>query len=197
MRFYTGLIPTTIHISLCRYGDTLANSMSSQTPLSALAVGMLAGSWRATLLPLEMIRANLQTRGSGGWGVVRERVKGGWRGLWRGGLASFGAGTMGHVGFFGTVNIMSGESMSRNGGVGFIASMVSDVVTNGFKILANNRQTSRKERSYPETIRRIIHKDGFVGLVTRGLKTRMLGNAMQGAVFVAVWKAIEDAWKEE
>jgi Mitochondrial carrier protein len=45
-----------------------------------------------------------------------------------------------------------------------------------------------KELSYPEVVALIIEKDGLMGLFGRGLQTRILTNAIQGAVFSVLWR---------
>jgi hypothetical protein len=45
-----------------------------------------------------------------------------------------------------------------------------------------------KEISYQDTVRMIIAKDGWSGLFGRGLQTRLLTNAIQGAAFSVLWR---------
>jgi len=42
--------------------------------------------------------------------------------------------------------------------------------------------------SYPDIIKMIIEKDGILGLLGRGLQTRLLTNAIQGAAFSVLWR---------
>lgn len=209
-RFYTGLLPTVLHVTLCRFGDTTANSAalayvpSDSLPAKTAVASVTAAAWRATLLPLETVRANMQVRGKGGMAVVQKRfAAGGVWGLYAGAAASFTAGLLGHFPFFLTVNWVSEavplgddativHKLGRNGGMGFLAAMCSDVATNGFKIIATNKQTNKKHMTYYETAKKIVRRDGLPALVTRGLKTRILGNGLQGAMFVVLWKGIEE-----
>lgn len=212
-RFYTGVLPTVLHVTTCRFGDTTANNyMLAHGPTDSIPVktglaSVMAAGWRASILPLETIRANFQSRGKEGFKMVIQRYQGsGIRGLYRGAAASFSAGLLGHFPFFCTVNVLSeavplGDDASllkkagRNGGMGFLASMSSDVFTNGFKVLANNKQTCDKGLSYYETARKIVSRDGVAAVVTRGLKTRLIANGLQGAMFVFLWKEIEGRLK--
>ena len=50
-----------------------------------------------------------------------------------------------------------------------------------------------KELSYPEVISMIIEEDGVVGLLGRGLQTRLLTNAIQGALFSVLWKYFQES----
>lgn len=45
-----------------------------------------------------------------------------------------------------------------------------------------------KEISYQDAIRIIVAKDGWLGLFGRGLQTRLLTNAIQGAAFSVLWR---------
>lgn len=209
-RFYSGAIPTVVHVTFCRFGDTTANVMalenipSTSIPLRTAVASVFAACWRVALLPLETLRANMQVKGPvSGRSAVEQRFKaGGLRALYSGAFASFTAGLFGHFPFFCTVNILSDavplsedasnlQRIGRNGGMGFVASMTSDVVTNAFKIVATVKQTTSKPLTYYDAVRKIVRADGVTALVTRGLKTRIIGNGLQGATFVLLWKEIE------
>lgn len=212
-RFYTGMLPTVLHVSLCRFGDTTANNAAlaylpgDNLPGKTAVASVSAAMWRVLLLPLETVRANLQVRGKGGMAVVLQRYQaGGVWGLYSGSAASFTAGLLGHFPFFLTVNWVTHavpldddahvlQKLGRNGGMGFAAAMCSDVVTNGFKIIATNKQTNKSHLTYYETAKKIVRRDGLPALVTRGLKTRILGNGLQGATFVVLWKGMEERWR--
>ena len=78
----------------------------------------------------------------------------------------------------------------RSAFLGLSASCVSDVVSNSLRVLKTTKQTSQlsadgEDLSYPEIVKAIIAEDGVVGLFGRGLQTRLLTNAIQGAVFMA------------
>jgi hypothetical protein len=45
-----------------------------------------------------------------------------------------------------------------------------------------------KDYSYPEIVALILETDGIQGLLGRGLQTRLLTNAIQGAAFSVLWK---------
>ena len=45
-----------------------------------------------------------------------------------------------------------------------------------------------KEPTYREVVAMILENDGIVGLLGRGLQTRLLTNAIQGAVFSVLWR---------
>ena len=88
-------------------------------------------------------------------------------------------------------------SLVRAAGVGMSASCVSDCVSNGFRVVKTTKQTAQLgdsgEVSYPEVVSMIVEKDGITGLLGRGLQTRLLTNAIQGAAFSVLWKYFQQA----
>lgn len=42
----------------------------------------------------------------------------------------------------------------------------------------------------------VLEKEGWGGLLGRGLKTRLLANGLQGLLFSVLWKGFEDAWNK-
>ena len=48
--------------------------------------------------------------------------------------------------------------------------------------------------TYAETVRMIFSADGWGGFVVRGLKTRMMANAIQSALFTIIWRKLADEW---
>jgi hypothetical protein len=59
---------------------------------------------------------------------------------------------------------------------------------NGTQSSLSSSSSAPTDLSYPEIVTSIIEKDGLIGLFGRGLQTRLLTNAIQGAVFSIVWK---------
>ena len=45
---------------------------------------------------------------------------------------------------------------------------------------------------YQEALDQIVQRDGWSGLFTRGLQTRLLINSLQAALFTVLWKYLED-----
>ena len=46
--------------------------------------------------------------------------------------------------------------------------------------------------TYREVISSVVEKDGVKGLFLRGLKTKLLTNAIQGVAFRVIWKYLEN-----
>merc|ERR1719317_676748 len=76
----------------------------------------------------------------------------------------------------------------RNAVIGFASSLVSDTVSNSLRVVKTTRQTFSEPISYVNVVKHVIEKDGVMGLMGRGLKTRLIANGMQGLMFSVLWK---------
>jgi len=82
-------------------------------------------------------------------------------------------------------------TLLRSAFIGLCASSVSDVCSNSLRVLKTTRQTDsaiEAKRSYYDTAKDIIAKEGLGGLFGRGLQTRLLANALQGTLFSVLFK---------
>ena len=79
----------------------------------------------------------------------------------------------------------------RSAVAGVSASCISDCISNVIRVLKTTRQTSPTTIGYREAAQQIIDKEGVKGLFSRGLKTRLLTNAVQASLFTIVWKYLE------
>lgn len=100
-------------------------------------------------------------------------------------------------------------SLMRAAFVGLSASAVSDAVSNGFKVIKTTQQIawlgandtnpdpvkgtkgdriSQTGMSIAEALKLVLEQDGVKGLMTRGLGTKFLLNAIQGTMFTVLWK---------
>jgi len=88
-------------------------------------------------------------------------------------------------------SVESWQRPARHGLIGFTASIVSDCCTNSLRVVKAIRQAEGV--SYEAAVRLVLAEDGVVGLLGRGLKTRILANGFQGLLFTALWKSLEEA----
>jgi hypothetical protein len=100
-------------------------------------------------------------------------------------------------------------SLGRSAVLGLVASCVSDCCSNSLRVIKTTKQTaeltsanvvpkgeddkvggssSGQELSYKDAIGLILEQDGWIGLFGRGLQTRLLTNALQGALFSVLWR---------
>lgn len=84
----------------------------------------------------------------------------------------------------------------QNASVGLVASIISDTVVNVFRVIKTTKQAlgTKRNLSYSETIHMVLAADGWKGLFGRGLRTRILANALQSIVFTIVWRGLAERW---
>jgi len=216
-RFYRGLIPALMQSPLSRFGDTAANvgvmsALDNIESTKNLPIGVKtavascgAATWRLFLMPLDAWKTIKQVEGGEGLNalIAKARLHGVSK-LYHGSLAAMGATFVGHYPWFFTHNYLSQNLPTfdftygkyvRNAGIGFVASVVSDSLSNSIRVLKTTKQTAVVPMTYPEAFHGIIKKDGYLGLLGRGLGTRILTNGMQGMMFSVGWKAIQDLLK--
>lgn len=186
-------------------------------PLKTACGSAAAGLWRIVLMPVDASKTAMQVEGSMGlqrlWSSASTQGPGV---LYRGALAQAAATAVGHFPWFLTFNFLDGVipfvnsgddnalvlGLARSAILGFSASCVSDCASNSLRVIKTTKQTAQlsgdgikkdRELSYPEIVQMIIEKDGVVGLFGRGLQTRLLTNAIQGAMFSILWKYFQQA----
>ena len=65
------------------------------------------------------------------------------------------------------------------------------------RVLKTTVQTAEVSISYQEAAKRVIEKEGIIGLFTRGLGTRLLTNGIQASLFSVVWKVFEEQFAKK
>ena len=70
-------------------------------------------------------------------------------------------------------------------------------VSNVIRVLKTTVQTAEVSISYQEAAKRVIEKEGIIGLFTRGLGTRLLTNGIQASLFSVVWKVFEEQFAKK
>ena len=88
------------------------------------------------------------------------------------------------------------SQLLRNAGIGLAASVVSDTIVNAIRVVKTTKQSigSKHDLSYGDAIRMILAVDGWKGLFGRGLRTRILANALQSIVFTIIWRGLAERW---
>lgn len=84
----------------------------------------------------------------------------------------------------------------RNAAIGMVASMVSDTFVNFIRVIKTTKQSvgTKHAVTYLETVRMIVAADGWKGLFGRGLRTRIMANALQSIVFTVIWRGLSERW---
>ena len=211
-RFYRGVGPALLQGPLARFGDTAANEFAlryledSQLPLpvKTAAASTASASWRLVISPVDAMKTTLQAEGAGGLKLLSAKMQNKGVGvLWHGALAAATATAAGHFPWFLTFNFLQErlpqfdqpwKRLLRSAGIGFTASVVSDSITNSVRVVKTIRQTYHKPIGYREAAQLVVRKEGVLGLLGRGLKTRLLANGMQGLMFSVLWTRIKEMW---
>jgi Mitochondrial carrier protein len=203
---------TAANVGILALLESTPETQSLPLPVKTALGSISAGLWRIFLMPIDASKTAMQVEGKEGfqrlWGLVAEE---GPTPLYNGALAQASATAAGHFPWFLTYNFVDASippitssddlllSLARSAFLGLCASCVSDIASNSLRVIKTTKQTARlretnlgsdssQDLSYPEIVQMIIEQDGVLGLLGRGLQTRLLTNAIQGAVFSVLWK---------
>lgn len=212
-RFYRGYLPALAVAPLSRFGDVASNTYITNyfknnnnipIPIQTLIASSIAASWRVFLVPIDTIKTSLQVEGKKAIPLLKNKVKNdGFRIMYNGSIASLSASFVGHYPWFLTYNFLNlniekpgndenGKKFLRNGLIGFSSSVVSDSCSNSLRVLKTSKQTYPNNIGYLDIGKNIIKNEGLLGLMGRGLKTRILTNGLQGMIFTIGWKYFEE-----
>ena len=206
-RFYRGISFAIMQAPVSRFGDTMMNELATNllkdtelsTATKTFCGSLGAGLWRMSILPIDTCKSSLQVNGNKGWNQLKMKWQHqGIKSFYQGAFASGTATAVGHFPWFFTYNKLNEifpkkdfkpglETLSRSAAIGFIASGSSDLISNSFRVVKVNRQTRNTNQSYYEIVKDVIKTDGVSGLMTRGLRTKILTNAVQGMVFTVLF----------
>lgn len=214
LRFYRGYGAAITIGPLARFSDTAANAyMMNLMEEKNVSIGVktamgsiVAASARSLLMPLDALKTTKQVEGKDGFNILRQKVKNnGIRVLYHGTGASVTATFVGHYPWFLTYNLLDKKlpvyskeenfkNHFRNGFIGFNSAVISDCFSNSFRVIKTTKQTYPSHISYPKLVNNIISEEGIIGLLGRGLKTRIITNGAQGIVFTIVWKYLQEKY---
>jgi hypothetical protein len=171
-RFYRGLAPALFQGPLSRFGDTASNDaalayLDSLNATRNLPVGIktgfasvTAGLFRILLMPIDTLKTSLQVSGKEGIPILKEKFKNsGPRIFFNGAIAASAATFVGHYPWFFIYNLLNArlpryerseklKNLMRSAFMGFAASVVSDTISNSFRVIKTNRQTMKEQASY-------------------------------------------------
>lgn len=218
-RFYRGVGPALIQGPLSRFGDTAANAgvlafMESHPSTRDLPVGVktlaasaAAGLFRIFLMPVDAMKTIMQVEGKNGLPALAGKVRAGGPGvLYHGALAASAATFAGHYPWFATYNFLNGalpvyeelpKKLTRAAFIGFCASAISDTVSNSIRVIKTTKQTATTPMTYPQVVKSVVQADGVMGLMGRGLKTKIISNGIQGLLFSVLWRLGQDYYNKK
>jgi hypothetical protein len=220
-RYYQGMGAALVQGPVSRFGDTAANAgilallqsnsylKNLPSPIKTIFASLCAAAFRMILTPIDTLKTTLQVQGARGTALLRQRIKtNGVGSLWWGALATAAATFVGHYPWFATYNFLSENIpepakhpiivwLLRLAFIGFVASVVSDSISNSLRVVKTYRQANDTKVGYAEAARLVILEDGVLGLFGRGLTTRILCNGLQGLLFSILWKLFLDLWDKK
>lgn len=209
-RFYRGLSFALMQVPIARFGDTFAQTMvylifgspgkEVHGVIAGAVVATIGALCRLMISPLDTMKLNAQVHGGSAAKIMTNRVReGGIRELWSGSFAMFAVIWIGSFPWWATYNLVMQywaantpwQIYIRNAAAGILASMASDLSSNALRILKVKRQAASQAADgvggYINDIKEVIAKDGLYGMFFRGLGTKMLAGAIQGAFFAVFW----------
>lgn len=213
-RFYRGLAPALIQAPVSRFGDTAANDGALTAlefvdiPVAAktAVASACAAGFRVFLMPVDAWKTTKQVEGAEGLKKLIEKTKKHPTALWQGAVGAMTATWVGHYPWFYTNNQLQTSlpqfdftfgKYVRNAFIGFGSAAISDTCSNSLRVLKTRVQTSLTPISYKDAAQEIIASEGMVGLFGRGLKTRIITNGVQGALFTIGWKAFAEFFAKQ
>lgn len=218
-RFYRGIAFALVQAPMARFVATFANdgceALLASLPMTkhwgpargTMISSVVVGLWRVLLMPIDTCKTVLQVDSRDGFKKLMRKVRAGKIGLlYQGALALIASSMMSYYPWFYSYRVLSksdivarafAPGLVKNAFIGFSASVVSDVVSNGIRVIKTTKQSiaaSRRTVNYGEAISIILAEDGWRGLFGRGLKTRIFGNALQSVLFTIVWRGLAERW---
>jgi hypothetical protein len=207
---------TATNVGVLALFDSIPEAAGIPGPLRTAAASASAGVFRIFCTPIDTAKTAMQVEGQSGLSKLAERV--GQQGpapLYQGAIASAVATFAGNYPWFLTYNTLDGvfppvskeevlKTLLRNALLGLSASCVSDTISNSLRVIKTTQQTAALGSTGPadktigdkskdgitisEALKLVLETDGIKGLFGRGLKTRLLTNAIQGALFSVLWR---------
>lgn len=202
---------TATNVGVLAILETIPETQAWPLPLKTACGSVAAGVWRIVLMPIDASKTIMQVDGPDGltrlWFELLPL-----RGpsvLYQGALAQAAATVAGNFPWFYTYNSLDLYlpqvenvadpstvlflTLARSAIMGVSASCVSDCISNSLRVIKTTKQTAEQGEgttslSYTDVVQSILQTDGYIGLFGRGLQTRLLTNAIQGAVFSILWK---------
>jgi len=216
-RFYRGVGPALVQGPLLRFGDTATNAgffaffegteaEHWPTFVKTAFASAAAASLRILLVPVDTVKTIMQVEGKKGLSKLAAKQKvGGTSVLFHGAVASSLATFVGHYPWFTIFNTLNEKlpkyserhkQLLRHAGIGFCASVASDTVANGLRVVKTIRQTN-ETLSYEKIVRKVVNEDGLASLLGRGLKTRLVANSVQGLMFSVLYRIFEEKFSQK
>lgn len=201
-RFFRGFIPNLTKVSLGKIGESslikIFNPENNNYGLvsnTIVSASVITG-WKMLMMPLDTLGNCYQVHGEKGTEIMKERFKNyGYKTLWSGTLAYLNISLINYtiwIYVYHNLNHILPTTMQtdfRNGIIGLGSTFCSDIVVNPLRVLKTNIQSQQEKKSYYQLYQNVLVKEKGV---FRGFKTKMIFNCFNGALYVILWKRLDE-----
>ena len=214
-RLYRGFIPTLIKGSIGKTGEVLSytyfkNYSDINDNLKILGASITSSILRFNLMPFDTVTNIYQVHGKKGLDIVKNKfINHGYKIFYTGTGAYFLNNFIGNMIWFSVFDIMNGLLFTnridtegnnkiddykdiKNLCIGFSCSATTDLITNPLRVIKTYRQSDENNISYNRAIKNILQEKGLKNYLVRGLTSRILLGGLNSAIFVFLWKRIEE-----
>lgn len=217
-RFYQGLLPALFQGPISRFGDTAANEgvkvLLESAGLSVMVVTFFSSwassAWRIVITPLATVKTSMQVNGGAkGIEILAKKVaENGPLTLWSGSLGTAFATFVGNYPWWGVYNFIDAkweqppadrawDRLVRNASMGLCASLVSDICSNGVRVITTVVAASEVELTYMAAFNQVYDVEGIYGVLFRGLNVKLISNAISAILFSVLWKYFMSLQKKD
>lgn len=208
LRFYKGYIPALFVASSCKFGELNAYYYSKESNFNSferlLFIASSSSLIKLSIIPVDTLDVLLQVEGNQGPKILYNKLQyHGPKVLYYGLTPWIFNNFIGTFTWFGVHNYLDNKYKNntmlnfniKNGAIGLVSSIASDIITNPFRILKVYKQSNMNNLNYLSIINNIKAEKGISEFIFRGLKTRILIHGIQNICFVVLWKNFEVFFK--
>lgn len=218
-RLYRGFIPTLIKGSIGKTGEVVSYTYFKKYTdindnLKIVGASITSSILRFNLMPFDNVTNIYQVHGKNGLDILKKKYKNnGFKIFYTGTAVYFLNNFIGNMIWFSVFDIMNsllflnGVYKERNNErnkykdeykdiknlcIGFTCSATTDLITNPLRVIKTYRQSDENNISYNRAIKNILREKGLKNYLVRGLTSRILLGGLNSAIFVFLWKRIDE-----
>ena len=200
LRLFRGFIPNFSKVFLGKVGEaSLIKHFQPQDKSDILYNTFVTSGiitlWKTLMMPLDTIGNCYQVNGKKAKDIMKNRLfKQGPLTLWSGTIVYLNISFINYsiwIYTYHNMNVALPKKLNqdlRNGIIGLSATFFSDIIINPLRVLKTNIQSHSEKKNYRQLYNSIFRNsnDYF-----RVLKTKMLFNCLNGALYVILWKRLD------
>ena len=202
LRFFRGFSPNIAKVTLGKVGESslikVFNSQDNKYSLvsnTLLSASVITG-WKTLMMPLDTLGNCYQVHGKQGKYIMKDRIKKyGYKTLWSGTLVYLNISFINYtiwIYIYHKLNTSLPYTINtdvRNALIGLGSTFLSDIAVNPLRVLKTNIQSQNDKKTYQKLCQEILIKDKGI---YRGFKTKMIFNCFNGALYVVLWKRLDN-----